>query len=414
MKLKTDKIKKLHHSLIFSMDLDAFESKMDSEYLALQKTVKTKGFRKGKTPLAQTKAMYAEQVRYRVIQNEAEKSLKAYYADKNVRPAATPKVDIKEEKKAISLDVELDVLPDMPDFDFSKIKLEKEITPVDDDQIQTSLKNLAESRRTMEKMTEKRPLKKGDVAVIDFEGFLDDKPFEGGKGERHFLELGSNQFIPGFEEALIGKELGKTDVHVTFPKDYGAKHLAGKAVLFKVDVKEIRTKVLPEINDDFAKELKLKDLADLKKTITEQLQKQNDDQSMRLLKDKLLDALTDKIKLDLPQSLVDQEVHMLKEQHKDMKEKDILKQAEQRVKLGLLLGDLGKKFEIKISQQEMKQSLIQQAMMARHPNPQQLLKDFDKNPNQFSGLYAMIFEDKVLVQLLDKVTITEKTVKSKK
>ncbi len=414
MKLKTNKIKKLHHSLTFFIENEKFEEKTNSEYLDVQKKVKLKGFRKGKAPISQIKSMYAEQVRYRVIQNEAEKSLKNYYSEKNVRPASQPKVEIKDDKKGISIIVDFDALPEIKDFDFSKIKLEKEITPIDDSQIQKSLENIAESRKTMEKIKEVRPLKKGDVAVIDFEGFIDDKAFEGGKGERHFLELGSNSFIPGFEDALIGKPLGKTDVNVVFPKDYGSKDLAGKKALFKVNVRELREKILPKIDDTLAKELKLKDLNDLKSNIKKELEKQNENQSTRVLKDKLLDALNDKVKFDLPESLINQEIEELKKQNKDLKEKELKKQAEQRVKLGLLLGDLGKKFEIKITQQELKQNLIQQAMMARHPNPQQLLKDFDKNPNQFSGLYAMLFEDKVLTELIKKITIKEKIVKPKK
>ncbi|MHA1540868.1 MAG: trigger factor [Alphaproteobacteria bacterium] len=412
MKLKSKKVKKLHHSLTFVLENSSYDKLANAEYLELQKKVKIKGFRKGKAPISQIEAMYSEQTYYRIINKLAEKSMKFYYETEKVRPASQPKIDLKKEKKEIILTAELDALPEIKEVNFSKIKLEKQIYSVDEKDISKSLENLAESRRETHKIKETRPLKKGDIAVIDFEGILDGKPFEGGKAERHFLELGSKTFIPGFEEKLIGKEVGKTELDLEFPKEYGSEKLAGKKVVFKVNVREIREKVLPKIDDKFAKELKLKDLEDLKSTIKKELEKQNETKSKQDLKDKLLDALADKTKMDLPISLIEEEIKVLSKDSNE-KEKVIRKKAEQRVKLGLLLGDLGKKFEIKISQQELKQNLFQQAMMSRHPNPQQLLKDFDKNPNQFSGLYAMMFEDKVITKLLEKITIKEKIVKKK-
>ncbi|MBN2675857.1 MAG: trigger factor [Alphaproteobacteria bacterium] len=413
MKPTMEKIKKLNYTVSFLLTHEMLDENISSKISDLQGRVKMKGFRKGKVPLDIVREQYEGSVRGEVIQKEAEKILADYYKTKDIRPASAPKVDLKDDKKGFVLTAGFDILPEIKEVKFDKIVLEKEVSEVSDKELDDSLNNIAESRREMIQIKEKRPLKKGDVAVIDFEGFLEGKPFEGGKADSHYLELGSNQFIPGFEEALVGKEIGgEYDIPLTFPKEYGAKHLSGKKVVFKVKVHEIREKKLPKMDDAFAKSLKLKDLEDLKKTVREQLSKQKDQVATQKLKDDLLDALTDKVKMDLPQSLVDQEIEVLKKtSEKDAKEKDLVKQAEQRVTLGLVLGDFGKKFDVKVSRDEVKGALMQYAM-GRHPNPQELLKEFDKNPNNYSQFYAMIFEDKVLDAILKKVTIKE--VKPKK
>ncbi|MHA1550043.1 MAG: trigger factor [Alphaproteobacteria bacterium] len=416
MKPTTEKIKKLNYTVSFLLTKGMLDESINVKLTDLQKRVKMKGFRKGKVPLETVREQYEDSVRGEMIQKEAEKMLSAYYVEKKIRPAQTPKVDLKDDKKGFILTAVFDVLPEIKDVRLDKITLEKEISEISDAELEKSILQLAESRREMIKIKEKRPLKTGDIAVIDYEGFLNGKPFDGGKAERHQLELGSNSFIPGFEDALVGKEAnGEYDIPLTFPKEYGSENLAGKKVIFKVKVCEIREKKLPKIDDAFAKELKLKDLTDLKSKVREQLEKQADQQSMQILKDKLLDALNDKVKLDLPKSLVEQEVDVLKKTpaEKETKEKELIKKAEQRVKLGLVLGDLGKQFQIKVSKDEVKGALMQYAM-GRHPNPQQLLNEFEKNPNQYSQFYAMIFEDKVLNAILKKVTIKDVKAKKKK
>lgn len=414
MDFKSEKVKGLHHAISFTIPEADFEKEALREYEVLQKKIKLNGFRKGHAPLETLKKMYGDHVQTQIWQTISDKVLKDYCTNKKVRLAASAKLDIQEDKKGTVLSLDFDVLPSLEDIDFEKIKLEKESLEITDKEVDDSLKNLAESRRETKKIETNRITQKVDIVVIDFEGFIEGIAFENGKASRQFLELGSNSFIPGFEDALLGKKLGKTEIQVVFPKDYGAKHLAGKKAVFKIELHEIREKILPEINDELAKAFGLKDLTDLKQTILSQLEKQAENDATAAVKDKLLEALTEKVKLDLPEVLVNQEEDLIKKSNPEIKEKEIRKQAEQRVKLGLILGEVGKKLNVRVSQAEMRQALIQEAMRTRHPDMQKLIKDFDKNPNQFSGLYAMIFEDKVLTEILGKIKLTEKKIKGKK
>ena len=307
----------------------------------------------------------------------------------------------------------------LPLTDYEKRQALKAKTGFDVDE---AIKNIANSRYTFEEITEDRKTKNGDVVDINFVGSVDGVEFEGGKADNYPLELGSGAFIPGFEDQLIGKSKGDdVDVNVEFPKDYGHEKLAGKKALFKVKINTIKEKKVPAIDDKFAVDLKRKDLADLKVYVKELLEQNYETSSKHLMKDEVLDKLAEE-KIDVPESLINQEVDFMFAQYKqanpnekmdekaEAKKKDELrKQATSRVKLGLILADLGKKNEIKIDQNEIQNAIMQEAM--RYPNQaQQVFEYYTKNAQATEAIKAGIFEDKVLDVILSKVKVKEKEV----
>jgi len=414
-----EKIKGLKYNVSFSVDAKTLADNVTKELERIQPSVSLKGFRKGKVPLDVVRKNYEQNVMAETVDKTINETMTNYIKEKDIRPAMQPKVSVEKfvPNETLEFSAEFEILPIIPDVDFSKIELTKEIKEVDDKEVEDNLNQLAESRRQFEKIEEKRPLKKGDVAVIDYEGFKDGEPFAGGKAEKHFLELGSNQFIPGFEDALIGKELGETTIKVTFPKEYHAKELAGAPVEFKVNVREIRVKSAPTIDDELAKAMGRKDLADLKSYIKELLIGRNEQDARAKLADEALDELNKKVKIDLPECLLDQEIEHMKansEDEKDApKEKDLKKQAEQRVKLGLVIGDLGRKEKIEITKEEVEMVIRSEAM--RYPGQEAMVIEYyQKNPQAIQTIQGSLYEKKVMDKILEKVKIKEVKAKAEK
>ena len=416
MKPIKEKIKGLRYELEFAIPADKLSAKIEAEALEVAKTYKEKGFRPGKVPVAHIKSKFAGELFSRSIDDLVNEIFGAYASEKKLKLATQPKVELGDapEGKDLPFTVVVEVLPPMPAVDLSKITITKPVAKVGDKEIDESIKNIASSRYTSEPVD--RKAKKGDIVLIDFEGFKDGVAFAGGKAENHRLELGSGQFIPGFEDQLVGVKAGDdVEVKVSFPAEYHSSELAGAKAVFKVHVREVREKAVPEINDEFAKELKHENLAKLREYVAKLIDENYAKLSEEAARDSLFDELL-KVKLDLPDGLVEGDLDVLMQDQKgdekalEKKRKELRRESEDRTKLGLLIADLGEKAGIVVEEAELRQAIIAEAMKYRGQE-QRVIEWYTKDPSAAQPLRARVFEDKTVKHLLSQVAVKEKSVK---
>ena len=423
MKIENLKKEKLSHEYKVTMDEKEIQQKMDARLTEVSKTVKMKGFRPGKAPLNIVRAQYGDAVKGEVLERAVNDGATQAINENNLRPAGQPKIEVKkfEDGKGLEFHMAVELLPEIEMMDFKKLKLTRKTAKPDEKEMKETLERIADNQKTSESVKEKRALKKGDIAIIDFDGKVDGERRPGMKGEGHPLELGSGSFIDNFEDQLIGKKVGdKVEVKVTFPDPYASTELAGKDAVFDVEIKDLHKPSKPKIDDQFAKSLGMEDLDALKKAIKDQMQQEYDNASRMHLKRDLLDALDKEYKFDLPQGMVDQEAHNIMHQvaqQQGIKESEIPNAdkkeyqdiAERRVKLGLVLAEVGRENKIQINQQELQQAVIREAQ--KYPGQeQQVFEMFQKNPQALESLKAPIFEDKTVDFILEIANITDKNV----
>ncbi len=419
---KKEKIKDLHYSVNGFISADAIQKAADEILAEYGKKAKMPGFRAGHIPLTVLRQKYNTSAITEAIDKLMNADLNEYVADKKLRLAGAPKADLAgwEIGKDAEYTLEFDVLPTLPEIDLEKFTVTKKVTKLDEAEVEKSIENIRKSRSTAEKQDEKYKAKDGDTAVIDFKGFIGKEAFEGGAAEKHHLVLGSGSFIPGFEDQVIGHKAGdKFDVNVKFPDDYHAENLAGKDARFEVLVHEVRKHILPELNDELAKSVGHESVEKLREHIRKLLNEQYDEAAKRDMRNELLDILADKVKLDLPETLVEQELNMAKNEHESHNaehghehkwdEKAERKEAERRVKLGLVLAEWGTNNKVEVTRDDLQQAVWAEA--ARYPNPQQVFEFYNKNQNALAMLRGMIFERKALDAMLTHVKTKEKSVK---
>ena len=423
-----EKIKDLHYSVSGKIAADDIQKAADEILLKFGKTAKMRGFRPGHIPLSILRQHHNASAWGEAIDKALNNDLQNYVNDKKLRLAAQPRVDFKgyEIGKDVEYSMEFDILPVMPAIDLDKITVTKKVAKLDEKEVETALENIRKSRSVAEKQDDKYAAKDGDVAVIDFKGFIGKEAFEGGEAKKHHLILGSGSFIPGFEDQIIGHKAGdEFDVNVTFPKEYHADKLAGKKARFAVKIHEIRKHILPELNDELAKAVGQESVVKLKEHIRNIINGQYAEAAQRDMRNELLDALADKVKMDLPESLVEQELNMAKSEHdaqhqhcdgKDCKdhkwdEKQEKKDAERRVKLGLILAEWGTQNKVEVTRDDLQQAIWAEA--SRYPDPKQIFDFYNKNQNAVAMLRGMIFERKALDAMLSHVKQKEKTVPAK-
>ena len=423
---KKEKIKDLHYTVngvISATELQAAADEILTEY---GKKAKMPGFRPGHIPLNILRQKYNASAMSDAIDKLMNRDLNEYIADKKIRLAGTPKADLAgwEIGQDAEYTLEFDILPTLPPIDLEKLTVTKKTTKLDESEVEKSIENIRKSRSVAEKQPDDYVAQNGDAAVIDFKGFVNDTEFEGGAAEKHHLILGSGAFIPGFEDQVIGHKSGdEFDVNVKFPSDYHAKHLAGQNARFAVKVHEVRKHTLPELNDELAKSVGHESVEKLREHIRTILNDQYEEASKREMRNELLDILADKVKLDLPDVLVDQELNMAKQEHDrahahcdgdcgdDHKwdEKKERKDAERRVKLGLILAEWGTQNKVEVTRDDLQQAVWAEA--ARYPDPKQVFDFYNKNQNALAMLRGMIFERKALDAMLTHVKTKEKAVK---
>ena len=402
--------------------------KVEEKLKEAQSDVEMKGFRKGKVPMAMMRKQFGQRVMGEAMQEAIDGAMNEHMETSGDRPAAQPEIKMTNPEWKEGDDVEVDVsyerLPDVPEVDFKKIKLDSLKVEADDESVQEALDNLAASPQAVTYEAKKGMAKDGDQVVMDFVGKVDGEPFDGGTAEDYPLVIGSNSFIPGFEEGLIKVKAGEEkDVTVTFPAEYQAEHLAGKDAVFSCTIKEVRAPKTPERDDELAQKFGAEDLAGLKTQITERLEAEYTGASRAVTKRALLDALDGVVSFDLPTSLVDAEAGQIAHQlwHEDNPEieghdhpdvtptEEHISLANRRVKLGLLLADIGQKAEVQVTDSEMTQAIMTQAR--QYPGQEKQFFEFVQQNAQFrQQLQAPMFEDKVVDHILENAAVTVKSV----
>ena len=388
--------------------------------------IEMKGFRKGKVPMALLKKQFGERLLGEAMQESVDGAMSKHFEDSGDRPAMQPKVEMTNEDWKEGDDVQIamsyEALPDIPEVDLSSIKLEKMVVEADDKAIDEALNNLAENAQNFEDRKKGSKAKDGDQVVIDFLGKVDGEAFEGGAAEDFPLALGSGQFIPGFEEQLVGAKVGdEKSVEVTFPAEYGNAELAGKPAVFDVTVKAVKEPKPAEIDDELAKKFGADDLAALKTQITERIGAEYEGAARAIMKRALLDELDKVVSFDLPPSLVEAEAGQIAHQlwheenpdveghdHPEIEPTDEHNTlAERRVRLGLLLAELGQKAEVEVTDAEMTQAVMNQAR--QYPGQERQFFEFvQQNPQMRQQIQAPLFEDKVVDHIFEQATVTEK------
>ncbi len=427
MKITETNKKGLTHTFKVVVPADEFEAEVQKRLQDIATKVKLPGFRPGKVPMNVVEQKYGQAVKGEAAEALVQQGSRQAFEENKLKAANTPKVDIGafEDGKDFEFTVEAEVLPEIKPVDLTKVEVQKLTAEVTQKEIDEALKRLAQSRRETEVLNEDRPTKTGDIIVIDFVGSIDGKEFKGGKGKDYYLELGSNTFIPGFEDQLTGKKIGeKTLVNVAFPANYHVKELAGKQALFDVDIKELRKVKDVEMNDDFAKLFGKDTLDALKELVKDELAKEYANVSHIHLKRAILDALAPLCDFEAPQSMVDMEFDAiwkqyeaakargeLDEDEKNAKEEDLKKEykgiAERRVKLGLLLAEIANLNKITLSQDDLTKAIMAEAR--RYPGQEQKVFDFyAKNERALDTLRAPLFEEKVIDFVADNIKVNEK------
>ncbi|GAA6162526.1 trigger factor [Pelagimonas sp. KU-00592-HH] len=405
------------------------DEKVNEKLVEAQPEIEMKGFRKGKVPMPLLKKQFGQRLLGEAMQEAVDGAMNKHFEDSGDKPAMQPKVEMKngeEWKEGDDVEVEMsyEALPEIPEVDLKAISLEKMVVKADDAAVEEALGNLAETAQDFKDRKKGTKAKDGDQVVMDFVGKIDGEAFEGGSGDDFPLVLGSNQFIPGFEEQLVGVKAGEEkDVTVSFPEEYQAEHLAGKEAVFTCNVKEVKEPVAAEINDELAQKFGAEDLDGLKGQISERLEAEYAGAARAVMKRALLDKLDDAVSFDLPPSLVEAEAGQIAHQlwHEENPEvtdhnhdtieptEEHTKLAERRVRLGLLLAELGQKAEVEVTEAEMTQAIMNQAR--QYPGQERQFFEFiQQNAQMQQQLRAPIFEDKVVDYAFELAEVAEKEV----
>ncbi|WP_370281272.1 trigger factor [Pseudooceanicola sp.] len=410
-----------------TLTADELDAKVNEKLVEAQPEIEMKGFRKGKVPMALLKKQFGQRLIGEAMQEAIDGAMNKHFEDSGDRPALQPNVQMKDgetwkEGDDVVVDMTYEALPEIPEVDLSDIALEKLVVKADDASVTEALENLAENAQNFE--IKDGAAEEGDQVVFDFVGKVDGEPFEGGAAEDYPLVLGSGQFIPGFEEQLTGVKAGEEKtVTVTFPEEYQAENLKGKEATFDCTIKEVKAPEKAAVDDELAKKYGAEDLAALKAQITERLEAEYNQAGRAVMKRALLDALDKKVSFDLPPSLVEAEAGQIAHQlyheehpddhghdHGEIKPTEEHNElAERRVRLGLLLAELGQKAEVEVSDSEMTQAILNQAR--QYPGQERQFFEFvQNNPQMQQQLRAPIFEDKVVDYVFEQAKVQEKEV----
>lgn len=402
------------------------EQRVTAELNRLRGQIRMPGFRPGKVPASLIRKLHGPAIEGQVLESTIQETTSKLLDEKALRPATQPNIEVTKFESGSDLEykVALEVLPQIESPEFSGLELEKLVADVADEAIGDLLTRLAAQQKSFKAAAKTRKAKSGDALLIDFVGKVDGEAFEGGSAEGFQLELGSGRFIPGFEEQLEGVKSGdEIAVNVTFPEDYGAKELAGKAAVFDVTVKEVQVAEEAKVDDDLAKNLGLDDLAGLKDVLKRQIEQEQAQMSRAHLKRQLLDALAERHHFEVPQSMVEAEFQQIwqtllsqssEDERKELEENEGEKAdyraiAERRVRLGLLLAQVGQDNKVEVRQEEVNRLIAQEAQ--RFPGQEkQVFEFYRKNANAMAQLRAPLYEDKVVDFVLELAKVTEKKV----
>jgi trigger factor len=420
--LPAEGLKRQFKIVVPAGDLSA---KVDERLTEMARTAQMPGFRAGKVPVGLLKKQYGQALFGEAVEQAVNSSTAKAIEDRGLKPALQPRVDLKqlEEGKDVEFEVAIEVLPEIGKLDFSDVELERLKATVPDKDIDEAIERIAKANREEITVDPPRPARKGDAIKLDFVGSVDGKEFPGGAAQNYTLEIGSGSFIPGFEDQLIGAEVDKEfDVKVTFPADYGAPELAGKEAVFKCTIKEIHEFVDKPADDELAKKNNFENLEAMRKAVGERIGQDYARISRSMIKRQLLDKLADAHKFAVPEGLVESEFNAIWQRIEEAKKngqkleddeekmrKEYRDIAERRVRLGLLLADVGRSNSIDVTPEELNQAVMREAM--RYPGQErQVLEFYGKNAELKEQLRAPIFEEKTVDFILELAKVAEKPV----
>jgi len=418
-------LKRGYSIIVSASELDA---KVNEKLVEAQPEVEMKGFRKGKVPMSLLKKQFGQRLLGEAMQESIDGAMSKHFEESGDRPALQPDVKMTNEDWKEGDDVHVDLtyeaLPTIPEVDLKSINLEKLVAKADDAAVDEALEKLAETSQNFKDRRKGSKAKSGDQVVFDFLGKVDGEAFEGGSAEDYPLVLGSNSFIPGFEDQLIGAKAGEDKmVEVAFPADYGAENLAGKDAVFECKIKAVKEPAPAKLNDELATKFGAEDLNALKAQVSERLEAEYVGAARAVMKRGLLDQLDTLVSFELPPSLVDAEASQIAHQlwHEDnpnveghdhpeietTEEHTTL--AMRRVRLGLLLAELGQQAKVEVTEAEINQAVMAQAR--QYPGQEREFFEFvQKNQQMQQQLRAPIFEDKVVDYMFELAQVEEKEV----
>ena len=423
---ESEGLKRAFMLTIPAKDIDA---RVEQEVKRLAPQVRMPGFRPGKVPPNLIRKMHGDQLQNEALNGAVQDGVQKLLADKKLRPAMQPEVQLDEKYapgKDAEVSVRLEALPEIPAPDIEGLTLERLTVEPDEKAVDEQISRLVDSNKSWKDAAKGHKAETGDLVVMDFEGKVGGTPFDGGKGEDMSVELGSGRLIPGFEDQLTGVKSGDSrDVKVTFPDDYPVDNLKGKDAVFAVTVKQVKVAGEGKADDDFAKSLGLESLDKLKEILRDQQAQELNGLTRTHMKRRLLDQLAERAKFDVPQSMVDAEyeniMHQLRHEasHEpdpkaalaeiESEAEDYRKIAERRVRLGLLLSEIGAANGVDITNTEMNQLIMQAASQYQGKDRDRFIQYIQQEPTAAAQLRAPLYEDKVVDFLFSKAEISDRT-----
>jgi len=428
MKVNVISAKGLETNLNVVIDKKDLEKKIDQRLDEVKKDINLKGFRPGKAPKELLKKQFGQALQGEVLEKVLQDTTVEVLKNKKIKPASQPKINIKSfgENKNLEFDIIVEKFPEIKNLDVKKLKIKKYAVKSEKKDVEERLKMLAENSKKYLDKDMASLAKNGDLVIFDYEALIDGNEFQNNKGKNIQIILGKDLFIPGFDKQLVGsKKNDKVNVTVNLPQNFPNKELVGKKALFKCDINNIKYSVNQSINDEFAKNFGVKDLNELKKNIESQISNEYQNITSQIEKKEILDELNKQVSVELPKSLLNDEINNITQSfkfeklQKNKKEKDInkinldedekkqaLSLAKRRVKLALALNKIGDENNIKVENFELENELNSQ--LRNYPGQENNIREYyKKNPNEYLKLKGPLFENKVINFIKKNAKITE-------
>ncbi len=419
MKIEIKSKKGLSTILSVVVDKKTIQLKMDERLSELQKEVALKGFRPGKVPSSVIKSQFGKSIYGEVIDKVLRETSTKAITEKNLKIAGQPKIDLKQfgEGKDLNYELQIDCLPNIKLSPLEKFKANQYQIKIEKKIIEDKLKEIAEQNKKFEIKKDNEKSIIGDQLAFNYFASIDNKKFEGNEGRDVQIELGKNLFLKGFDEQLIGVKKGETKlVNAILPANHPKKELANKKAQFKCEILKIKKPIENKINDEFAKTMGAKDITDLKNLIEKQISSQYTQALNSITKKEILDQIEKNHEIDLPQNLIDQEVSLmtrsLKEEEKQKHLSNNTKIAKSRIKLGLILNELGEKNNLKITDEDL-QAEIQKQIKGMPGQEKMVLDYYQKNPSASQSLKGSLYEEKIINLIKSKIKLNIKEVDTK-
>ena len=419
MKVTVDSKKGLKTNLKVFVDKKTIEEKLSTRLNELSKTVNIKGFRPGKVPADVLKRQFGKAVYGEVLEKILKETSTKALEEKKIKIAGQPKLDLKSygEGKDLNYTLEVDELPSIKIQSLESIKFNDYEIKISENEIKKRIEEIAKNQNNFKEKNENESAKEGDLVVFDYKATIENKPFEGGEGKNTQIVLGKDLFIKGFDKQLIGcKKNQEKEIITVLPENYPKKEFVNKKANFKCKILNIKKSEAVNIDDEFAKNLGAKDLNNLKELINKQIQNQFKMNLDSISKEKILDQIEKLHKIDLPDNLVQQELTLitqgLKKEEAEKRKKETEKIAKKRIKLGLILNEIGEKNNLKVDEQELKKE-IQKQVQAMPGQEKQVIEYYQKNPSASASLRGSLYEEKIINLIKGKSKQTKKTISTK-